>query len=139
MKKDGIPGPGKYEPNIQVAKRKFPAYSIGEKCANDHNGLIVCTNQNIGPGSYSIENCKKPSKSKDDPIWTIPKSQRPINRLKVWTKVETYAIPSSVGDQRLSRKNTQPKYTFGKANRDNNKVGIFPTMMSQKPATIKQI
>jgi len=81
----------------------------------------------------------KPSKSKYVPVWTMPKSRRPINKLKLWTEHETYAIPSSVGDQKLSRKTTQPIFSFGTAKRDNKKLLMFPTSMSQLPATIKTI
>jgi hypothetical protein len=58
--------------------------------------------------------------------------------LKVWTKNETYATPSSVGDQHYSRKITEPKVSFGKATREKTKkLGMFPTMMSKQPTRVR--
>lgn len=58
--------------------------------------------------------------------------------MKVWTKNETYATVSSVGDQHQSKKNTEPRVKIGKATRDKTKkLGMFASMMSKQPTRIR--
>ena len=136
--REGNPGPGRYEPEIQPIKKKAPAYFLGEKSNNDVLKLHVGTNDLIGPGAYKPENSKKPSKHEEFPHWTLPKSQRKGLNLKVWTKNETYATESSVGVQKMSKKATEPRAKIGKATRDKvKKLGFFPTMMSKQPTRVR--
>jgi Sperm-tail PG-rich repeat len=121
-----------------VIKKKAPAYFLGEKSNKDCLELHVGTNDLIGPGAYKPEESKKPSKHTDSPKWTIGKSKRKGLNLKVWTKNETYAVVSSVGDQAVSRKKTEPKIKMGKSTRDTDKkLGMFPSMMSKQPTRIR--
>ena len=58
--------------------------------------------------------------------------------MKVWTKNETYATVSSVGDQQLSKKITEPRVKIGNATREKaKKLGMFPTMMSKQPTRVR--
>lgn len=58
--------------------------------------------------------------------------------MRVWTKNETYAVVSSVGDQHQSKKITEPRVKIGKATRDKTKkLGMFPTMMSKQPTRVR--
>ena len=68
----------------------------------------------------------------------MPRSIRKGLNLKIWTKNETYATPSSVGDQTLSKKTTEPRVKIGKATREKvKKLGMFPSMMSKQPTRIR--
>ncbi len=100
--------------------------------------LNVGTNNQIGPGAYKPENSKKTSRHLEYPHWTLPKSIRKGLGLKVWTKMETYSIESSVGVQKTSKKTTEPRVKFGKTTREKaKKLGMFPTMMSKQPTRIR--
>jgi len=58
--------------------------------------------------------------------------------LRVWTKNETYAVISSVGDQAMSKKTTEPKIKIGKSTRESTKkLGMFPSTMSKQPTRIR--
>ena len=57
---------------------------------------------------------------------------------KLWTINETYAVPSSVRNQDLSTKITEPQINFGKATRERTKsLGIFPTHKNKGHYKIK--
>ncbi len=100
--------------------------------------LLVGTNNLIGPGAYKPEDSKKPSNHANFPKWTIGDSKRKGLNLKVWTEQETYAVISSVGNQAMSRKKTEPMVKMGKSTRDTvKKLGMFPTMMSKQPTRVR--
>ena len=94
-------------------------------------------NNQIGTISNKSDMGNIHNKYRTEPKWTIGKSQRKPLHLKVWTTHETYALPSSVGIQKLSIKVSQPQTNFGKATREEaNKVGIYPTAKSKLHANI---
>ncbi len=95
------------------------------------------TNVSIGRNTYLPEESDKPSKFKNSPQYTIGKSIRKGLNLNIWTKNETYAIVSSVGYQKNSRKISEPYIKVGKSTRDiNEKLGMFKSMMNKGPYQI---
>ncbi len=88
--REGVPGPGRYEPEVKSIKKKAPAYFLGEKANFNSLNLITGTNDIVGPGAYDVLKAKKTSKHTDNPQWTIGNDKRKGLNLKIWTKNETY-------------------------------------------------
>jgi hypothetical protein len=136
--REGVPGPGRYEPDIKPIKNKAPAYYLGEKSNNNVLNLQIGTNEIVGPGKYDVEQSKKTSRHTDSPKWTVGKDKRKGLNYKTWTKNETYHLYSSVGAQIMSKKTTEPQVSLGKASRDKDrKLGMFPSMMSKQPTRVR--
>jgi hypothetical protein len=92
--REGIPGPGRYEPDIKPIKTKAPAYYLGEKTNFNSLNLLTGTNDIVGPGTYNVQGSKKTSKHQENPKWTIGNDKRKGLDNKVWTKNETYHLYS---------------------------------------------
>ena len=109
--KEGVPGPGRYNPNIKIIKQ---TYFIGEKveCLSLKN--LTGTNDTVGPGKYPVQNSKKTSVNTNFPTWTPGKSKRQELYNKTWTKHETYEVYSSVGKQIRTKKKQNQKLKLGK-------------------------
>jgi hypothetical protein len=136
--REGVPGPGRYEPNIKPIKQKAPAYYLGEKSNYNSLNLQIGTNDLVGPGKYGVENSKKTSRHTDSPKWTMGKDVRKGPGSKTWTKNETYHLYSSVGAQIMSMKTSEPQLSLGKSNRDKDrKLGMFPAMMSKQATKVR--
>lgn len=86
------PGPGRYEPNLKLAKQRSPAYYLGEKGNLTSIKNVTGTNERVGPGKYSVQDASYTSKHKQPPTWSLPLSERKGLNMKVWTKNETYYI-----------------------------------------------
>lgn len=92
--REGVPGPGRYEPSLNSVKKKMPTYYIGEKVNSLSLRLLTGTNNTIGPGKYNIEQSKYTSNYTDHPQWSIGKAQRRGLYNTTWTKDETYYLYS---------------------------------------------
>ncbi len=88
--KEGVPGPGRYEPNVQPVKPKNPAYILGEKATNHALDLQIGTNALVGPGHYDVVNSKKTSRHVEPATWTFGNDKRKGLNYKCFTKNETY-------------------------------------------------
>ena len=136
--KEGAPGPGRYEPDMKGVKTKFPAYFFGEKTNLNSLNLMVGTNEIVGPGAYKVEKAGFTSIHQIAPKYTLPKDKRKGLNNKVFTKNETYYLYSSCATQIDSKKNSEAKLTFCKADRDKEKkVGMFPSTMSKMPTKVR--
>ncbi len=92
--REGVPGPGRYEPDLKPIKQKAPAYFLGEKNNVNSLNLQTGTTDIVGPGAYDVIQSKKTSKHADFPKWTIGNDKRKGLNLKTWTKHETYHLYS---------------------------------------------
>lgn len=92
--REGVPGPGRYEPDIKPVKPKQPAYYLGEKTNFNSLKILTGTNEIVGPGQYDVRAAKKTSKHTDPPQWTIGRDKRKGLNYKTWTKNETYHLYS---------------------------------------------
>jgi hypothetical protein len=94
--KEGVPGPGRYEPDVSIVKTKQPAYFLGEKSGYNSLNLLTGTNELVGPGQYDVINAKKTSKHVEPSKWTIGNDKRKGLNNKCWTKNETYYVYSLI-------------------------------------------
>jgi hypothetical protein len=92
--REGVPGPGRYEPDLKPIREKAPAYFLGEKNNFNSLNLMTGTNDIVGPGAYDVVESKKTSKHTELPKWTIGNDIRKGLNLKTWTKNETYHVYS---------------------------------------------
>lgn len=136
--REGVPGPGRYEPNIKAVKPSDPCYYIGEKVSSLSLKLLTGTGTVVGPGKYDVEKSKLTSIHKNLPIWSIGKDKRKGLYNKTWTKNETYELYSSVGKQIRTHKRSEAEIKMGKSTRDGEKQrGVFPQMMDRQPTKIR--
>ena len=136
--REGVPGPGRYNPNIKIIKPRDYTYFIGEKveCLSLKN--LTGTNDTVGPGKYPVQNSKKTSVHTNFSTWTLGKSKRQGLYNKTWTKHETYEVYSSVGKQIRTKKRTESEIKIGKATRNGEKFrGMFPQMMDRQPQKVR--
>lgn len=134
MKRCLTPGPNRYNPKIETIKSRPPSHYMSEKGKDSAIKLFVGTNDRVGPGAYRVESAKPTSKHTIPPTWTIPKSTNKSTNYK--PKNETYFYYSSMGQQVMSSKNTEVKYSIG--NEKKNKVvrGTFTSHMSFRPTKV---
>lgn len=92
--REGVPGPGRYEPSMTLTKMKTPTYYIGEKVSLLSLRLLTGTNNTIGPGKYNVEQSKYTSEYTDPPQWSVGKAKRKGLYNQKWTKDETYYLYS---------------------------------------------
>ncbi len=90
--KDIFPGPGRYEPSLNLVKPKQPSYYIAEKGNITSIKNVTGTNENVSSNSYRTEIAGFTSKHLNPPKWSLPVSERKGLDMKVWTKNETYYI-----------------------------------------------
>lgn len=88
--REGVPGPGRYDPDIKTKSKKSPAYYLGEKANFNSLNLLVGTDGVVGPGKYTVEASKKTSKHRDYPKVSFTKDKRKGLNYKTWTQNETY-------------------------------------------------
>ena len=92
--REGVPGPGRYEPDVKNVKKKAPAYFLGEKTNFNSLNLLIGTNENVAPGEYEVLQSKNTSKHQNGPIYSFGKDNRKGLNYKTWTKNETYHLYS---------------------------------------------
>lgn len=112
------PGPGRYNPNMKSIKPKYPSYLIAEKLPDlrlfeKHRG----TNYDVSPCSYELANKADVHKFAYSPRYTIGREKRKDNMYPKHTKNETYSDYSSLGNQMISPKLSEPHLKFNKAPR----------------------
>ena len=88
--REGVPGPGRYEPDIKIVRPKTPSYYLGEKTNSYSLKLFTGTTDMVAPWTYKVEKAKKTSIHSEPPIWTLGKDKRRGLSNKTWTKNETY-------------------------------------------------
>ena len=157
--REGVPGPGRYEPNDKVVRHKDPAFYIGEKVQSLSLKLLTGTDDKVGPGTYDFEDrepndhefFKKDQKilfqtfrprltsiHRKYPHWSLGKDKRKGLFNQTWTKNETYEEYSSVGKQIRTHKRSEAEISIGKSTRDGEKFrGVFPQMMARQPAQVR--
>ena len=136
--RENSPGPGRYDPSLKLTRPKAFNYVIGEQLKSLALKRLTGTNENVGPSSYQIENCKNTSIHKNFPFYSVGKDPRKGLFNKTWTKNETYEIYSSLGEQIRTHKTSEPKINIGKSTRDIEKIrGVFPSTMSRTMSRIR--
>ena len=113
--REGVPGPGRYDPSLKLIKPKAFQYFIGEKveCLSLKN--MTGTGEVVGPGKYATEESKNTSIHRNFPTWSLGKSKRVGLNNKTWTQHETYEDYSCVGKQIRTLKRCESEIKIGKA------------------------
>ena len=126
------PGPGRYNPDIQVIKPNSYHCVLGGKLGSIASTIMTGTNEQVGPLTYRVENAKNTSNHKNFPAWSIGKQSRQGILNKTWTKNETFENYSSLGTQIRTHKISEPKIHIGKSTREIEKHrGYFPSSMAR--------
>ena len=136
--REGVPGPGRYEPSTKLTKPHDPCYYIGEKVQSMSLKLLTGTGTVVGPGKYDVEKSNLTSIHKNFPVWSIGKDKRKGLYNRTWTKNETYEIYSSVGKQIRTKKRSEAEISMGKSTREGEKHrGFFNQQMDRMPTKIR--
>ena len=96
------------------------------------------TNPNVGPGKYKVGTADRSlSNWKNAPLYSVGKGQRRGLYNKYWQKNETYYMYSSVGEQIMTKKRTEPRPKEGRSTRAiEQKRGVFRSMMERQPMRV---
>ena len=97
--KEGVPGPGRYEPSLKLTRPKPYTYFIGERLKTFALNNITGTDDKVGPGKYDVQKSKLTSIHTNLPTWTMGQDKRKGLFNKTWTVNQTYEIYSSIGKQ----------------------------------------
>ena len=136
--KEGVPGPGRYEPSLKLTRPKPYTYYIGERLKTFALNNITGTDDKVGPGKYDVQKSKLTSIHTNLPTWTMGHDKRKGLFNKTWTVNQTYEIYSSIGKQIRTHKRSEAEINIGKATRDAEKLrGIFPQQMERRPQPIR--
>lgn len=136
--REGVPGPGRYEPNLKLVKPRDFSYYIGEKVQSLSLKLLTGTNDVVGPGKYDVQSAKNTSIHKDFPKWRFGKDNRKGLYNRTWTINQTYENYSSFGKQIRTRKRSEAEIRMGKSTRDGEKMrGFFPQQMDRVPTKVR--
>lgn len=131
------PGPGRYDPTLNLTRPHAFNYVIGEQLDSLTFKILSGTNEVVGPGKYNVEKSKLTSIHKDFPVWSLGKERRRGLFNRTWTKNETYEIYSSVADQIRTHKRSEPKINIGNSTREIEKIrGVFPSTMARTPSMV---
>ena len=136
--REKTPGPGRYEPSLRLVRAKTPSYYVGEKTNGSSIKLLTGTNPNVGPGKYKVGTADRSlSNWKNAPLYSVGKGQRRGLYNKYWQKNETYYMYSSVGEQIMTKKRTEPRPKEGRSTRAiEQKRGVFRSMMERQPVRV---
>lgn len=136
--REKTPGPGRYAPSLRFVRPKTPSYYVGEKTKGSSIKLSTGTNFNVGPGKYAVGTADKTlSKWTNSPIYSVGKGKRRGLYNKYWQKNETYYMYSSVGEQIMTKKRTEPRPKEGRSTRAiEQKRGVFRSMMERQPMRV---
>ncbi len=135
--RERTPGPGRYNPSLNLVRPHAFNYVIGEQIDSLTFKLLNGTGEVVGPGKYDVIKSKKTSIHRNFPKWSLGKAKRKDPFNKTWTKNETYEIYSSVADQIRTHKKSEPKINIGNSTREVEKIrGVFATTMARTPAKV---
>lgn len=135
-----VPGPGRYDPDFRSKSQteKAPSYVLGLKPSGCSLDLETGTGINVAPWTYKKENDIFLSKHPKFPKYTFQKAERQGLATKPWTKNESYFLYSSIGNQIMTQKRTEPIQSLTKSTRDGRlKCGVFKSMMERTPQSIR--
>lgn len=133
-----VPGPGRYEPNYNLTKPKDHSYIIGEKTNSSLAlKLLTGTGTVVGPGKYDIEKVANTSIHHNFPKWTLGSEKRKSICNRTFSMNETYCYYSSVGEQIITNKKSEPQIHMGKSTRTKEQNrGMFLHHMERCPTRI---
>ncbi|KRX04808.1 hypothetical protein PPERSA_06442 [Pseudocohnilembus persalinus] len=133
------PGPQYNPPHRQDVKNP-EKYSFGFRREIQGASPLVANSSTpyiVGPGSYIQKNVPKTSVIEDEPHWSFGKGPKLHKQHPGWDKNQTYDTKTrAIGNQLKSQKKTLPKFSFGKARRDD-KTGVFKDHMQNQPTAVR--
>lgn len=135
-----VPGPGRYDPDYRNKSQvpHAPTYVLGVKGNGCSLDMETGTGINVAPWTYKQDNDIALSKHPKFPKYSFQQAERKGLATKPWTKNESYFLYSSVGNQIMTQKRTEPIQSMPKSTRDGRfKCGMFKSMMERQPASIK--
>lgn len=133
-----VPGPGRYEPIYSLVKPKDYSYVIGEKNGDSMAlKLMSGTGTVVGPGKYDIDKVTNVSIHQNFPKWTLGNDKRKSLCNRTFSMNETYCYYSSVGEQIITSKRSEPQIHIGKSSRakEQNR-GMFLHHMERCPSKV---
>ncbi len=138
---DETPGPGRYDPDFNSRSQsvRAPTYVLGIKTDFGSSfSSVGGAGKNVSPFSYKQENFKKLSTHIQRPIYSFQRDRRKDLADKQWTKKESYYMYSSIGEQIMTQKPTQPIQSMPHCTREDRlKTGIFKANMERQPQSIR--
>lgn len=137
---EGVPGPGRYDPDYKNKSQtiRAPTHVLCFKSNKHCLDLITGTGDTVAPWTYKQDMDIKLSKHRQFPKYSFQMGERKGLEDKVWTKNESYYVYSAFGNQIMTRKPTEPIQSMTKSTRDGRlKCGIFKSMMERQPQQVR--
>lgn len=93
IKRENVPGPGNYNPNLKLTRPISSSFNFGFKRNNNNISIMTGTSKFIGPGKYfSFFGDNVRSDWKKSPLYSVSRGSRKPLYGKVYTKNEMYFI-----------------------------------------------
>lgn len=137
---DCKPGPGRYDPKVEVRSQSVrpPSFVMGLRTENEGIFNNEGAGKNVAPWTYKQDMFGKLSIHPSLPSYSFQHSKRKDLAAKPSTKKESYFLYSSLGAQIMAQKPTMPANSMPKETREGRKkTGIFKSMMERNPKSVR--